>query len=94
VSPLRGVCSSLIATGGFAALHPRLFDLCRSAADCRIHSKAFDRQPSQSQSRGEHGENRSYPSSVFSAGRHCRACPGSVLQALEKALSDLTHSTR
>ena len=35
VAPLRGFCWFPLATGGFAALHPRLFDLRRSAAVCR-----------------------------------------------------------
>jgi len=35
VAPLRGFCCLLLATGGFAALHPRLFDLRRYAAVCR-----------------------------------------------------------
>ena len=32
VAPLRGSCWFPLATGGFAAIHPRLFELCRSAA--------------------------------------------------------------
>ena len=35
VAPLRGFCWFPLATGGFAAIHPRLFDLRRSAAVCR-----------------------------------------------------------
>jgi hypothetical protein len=35
VAPLRGYCRLPLATEGFAALHPRLFELRRSAAVCR-----------------------------------------------------------
>ena len=35
VAPLRGFCWFLLATRGFAALHPWLFESRRSAAVCR-----------------------------------------------------------